>query len=570
MVGKLPWTRLGIWTVLALVILAPGIFQPMSVLMGDPRIDVWNHAWGYWFVAESLGNGQLPYHTHLVGGPDGGVLYFIDTPGALISLPLTWAFGPTLAYNLVLLGRMAMAGLAAQMLCEALSKPGLHSWLAGAAYATTPFVLCELGNGISEVCATQWLPLTLWAAIRAIDRGRWRDWALLGVLQGITSVTTFYYGLTSALLVAPLVGYHLIRRFISDSKQGIQTLKGGALAGLCGGLLVLPHWLIFRASLADPGALIKRDGELNMQLMAHNAVDPRVYFTPGDFQSVDLAAVYGEPFIHTAYLRWSVIALVVLALVYGSRRVRGWSLLGGFSLVLGLGPFLWWGGEWYTAGGMKFSLPFEWLRQLTPELAITHPSRLSIGAQAICCALAGAGLGALIERFQIQGRRAAFTMGGLTFLCMAEGLFGSSATWPLPTARAEVSTVYSNAPEGMVLELPAEVGTTMETSVYFWHQTAHGQPIPYTPDVRMGSARDRKTFQAFQAPMGADPLLGTTEQPSPPDASTVAHIRDTYGMIVLHPELERRAQLQTSYEQALTPAFGPPEEIDGLKVWRLK
>ena len=178
------------------------------------------------------------------------VLYFIDTPGALISLPLTWAFGPRPTTSCCWVEWPWPA--AAQMLCEALSKPGLHSWLAGAAYATTPFVLCELGNGISEVCATQWLPLTLWAAIRAIDRGRWRDWALLGLLQGITSVTTFYYGLTSALLVAPLVGYHLVRRFISDSKHGIRTLKGGALAGLSGGLLVLPHWLIFRASLADP------------------------------------------------------------------------------------------------------------------------------------------------------------------------------------------------------------------------------------------------------------------------------------------------------------------------------
>ena len=279
----------------ALVILARHL-PADNLLMGDPRIDVWNMlgATGSWRrVLETVNCLQ----TDLVGGPDGGVLYFIDTPGALLALPLTWAFGPTLSYNLVLLGRMAMAGLAAQMLCEALSKPGIHSWLAGAAYATTPFVLCELGNGISEVCATQWLPLTLWAAIRVIDRGQWKDWALLGLLQGITSITTFYYGLTSALLVAPLVGFHLIRRFISDSQQGIQTLKGGALAGLCGAMLVLPHWLIFRASLADPGALIKRDGELNVQLMAHNAVDPRVYFTPGDFQSVDLAAVYGEPFI---------------------------------------------------------------------------------------------------------------------------------------------------------------------------------------------------------------------------------------------------------------------------------
>jgi hypothetical protein len=554
-----------------LLVLAPGIFQPSSQLLGDPRIDVWNHAWGYWFVADSIANGQLPYSTDLVGGPDGGVLYFIDTPGALLALPITWIFGPAMAYNLILLGRMAMAGLAAQMLCEELSEPGPHSWLAGAAYATTPFVLCELANGISEVCATQWLPLTLWAALRAIDRGRKRDWALLGLFQGITSVTTFYYGLTSALLVAALVGFHLVRRLMEDREQAIATLRGGGIAALCGLVLVLPHWLIFRASLADPGALIKRSGELNLQLMAHNAVDPRVYFMPGDFQSVDLATVYGEPFIHTAYLRWSVLLLLGLALVWGSRRLRGWSLLALFSMILGLGPYLWWGGQWFTVGEMKFSLPFEWLRQLAPELAITHPLRLSLGAQAIGCALAGAGLGVLLRKLSLEGQRARVAVGGLALLCMAEGLFASSATWPVPTSDARVSQALTDAPDGMVLELPAEVGTTMETSVYFWHQTAHERPIPYTPDVRMGSARDTKTFQAFQRQSDSrDPMLGIQEHPIAPDAATAAHIRETYGMIVLHPDFEQRAGLVPSYVDALSPVFGPPEEVDGMKIWRLR
>jgi hypothetical protein len=562
--------RVGIWLAFALLILAPGIFQPSTLLLGDPRIDVWNHAWGYWFVAESIGSGQLPYQTDLVGGPSGGVLYFIDTPGALLSLPITWLFGPALAYNLVLLFRVAMAGFAAQLLCEELSESGPHTWLAGAAYATTPFLLCELSNGISEVCATQWLPLTLWAALRAIDRGRIRDWALLGLFQGLTSVATFYYGLSSALLVAALVGFHLIRRLLRDRSAGIQTLKGGALAGVCGGMLVLPHWMIFKASLADPGALIRREGQLNLQLMAHNAVDPRVYFTPGDFQSVDLAEVYGEPFIHTAYLRWTVLVLVGFAIWRGTARHRGWSLLALFSLVLGLGPYLWWGGTWVMMGEMKFSLPFEWLRQLTPELAITHPLRLSLGAQAICCALAGVGLHTLLKTIRLEARQLWTLVAGCALLCMGEGLFCSSASWPLPVADARVSDALKDAPEGMVLELPAEVGTTMETSIYFWHQTAHGRSIPYTPDVRLGSARDDQTFSAFRPPPSPDLQAATKERPSIPSGATAQHIRDTYGMIILHPDLEQRAGLSSSYVDAFTPVFGPPQDIDGMKIWRLR
>ena len=68
----------------------------------------------------------------------------------------------------------------------------------------------------------------------------------------------------------------------------------------------------------------------------------------------------------------------------------------------------------------------------------------------------------------------------------------------------------------------------------------------------------------------SDPKLGTKEQPATPDAATIAHIRETYGMIILHPELETRAGLSSSYEQALTPAFGAAEDVDGMKIWRLR
>ena len=221
-------------------------------------------------------------------------------------------------------------------------------------------------------------------------------------------------------------------------------------------------------------------------------------------------------------------------------------------------------------GEMKFSLPFEWLRQLTPELAITHPLRLSLGAQAICCALAGVGLHALLKPLRLEGQRLWALVAGCALLCMGEGLFGSSATWPLPVSDARVSDALHDAPDGMVLELPAEVGTTMETSIYFWHQTAHGRSIPYTPDVRLGSARDDQTFSTFRPPPSPDLQTATTERPSIPSGATVEHIRDTYGMIILHPDLEQRAGLSSSYVDAFTPVFGPPEDIDGMKIWRLR
>ena len=189
------------WFAFAAFICWPIAFTFQSQLIGDPAIDVWNHAWGYWYVFQHLAQFQLPLQTDLLGAPSGGSLYFIDTPGAVFSAPLQLIFGPAAAYNLTLLTRVAVAGYGAQLLARELFGAGKHTILAGIAYASTPFLLCELANGISEVCATGWLILAFWATARACRTHHWKDFIMLGVFQGLCSNATFYYGLTSAIII---------------------------------------------------------------------------------------------------------------------------------------------------------------------------------------------------------------------------------------------------------------------------------------------------------------------------------------------------------------------------------
>jgi len=556
--------RACVWLLVAFVLTLPLLPDIGSVLLGDPRIDVWNHAWGYDWVARHLASGSLPFHTPWIGGPDGGTLWFIDLAGALAALPLTLWGGAALGYNVVLITRIAWAGFGAQQLAEHVwGREHGAGWFAGLTYATTPFLLAELSNGISEVCATGWLPLTLWAAARALETPSLRRWALLGLLQAVTTVTTFYYGLTSAVLVALLLLMHVVSDWRAGRSPNRRLAAGVLLAAGVGFLLVVPHWAAFRASLAASDALVRRSADLNLALMAHNAVDPRVFLLPGDFQSVDLATVYGEPFVHTGYLRWTVLILAGIGVAV-DRRHRRWAVLAVASVFMGLGPYVWWGGEWLTVGGRMVSLPFGWLRALLPQLAITHPLRLALGAQALACVLAGGGAAWMAARV----RRPGAAVIGLAVAAVSEALFGSVATFPLPTSDARVPAAYADAPEGMVLDLPAEVGTTMESSRYFWMQTRHGRPIPWTPDARLGSARDPETFHGIVQPR--DPATPGPETPRQPDVRTLQHIRETYGLIVVHTDLEERAGMTTSYVDALTPALGPPRWDGPRAVWRLR
>ena len=192
--------RFCIWFGFAILLCLPSSLLPHQRLLGDPAIDVWNHAWGYWFVFQSIISGSLPLETTLIGAPAGGTIYYIDTPGAMIALPFTAIFGPAIGYNIVLLGRLAIAGLATQGLVEEwLESKSVWGWIAGWATMTLPFLLCELSNGISEVCAIQWGICALWMTERSTSRNEWKDWIALGIFQGLTISSTFYYGLAFGL-----------------------------------------------------------------------------------------------------------------------------------------------------------------------------------------------------------------------------------------------------------------------------------------------------------------------------------------------------------------------------------
>ena len=64
---------------LALLLTWPAVLDLRGSMLGHPGNDTWNHAWGFWWVADSLGQGQVPLHTDLLDHPKGGALFFIDS-----------------------------------------------------------------------------------------------------------------------------------------------------------------------------------------------------------------------------------------------------------------------------------------------------------------------------------------------------------------------------------------------------------------------------------------------------------------------------------------------------------
>jgi len=561
------WALRGlIWLGLAIFLAFPASLSPGSLLVGHPDVDLWNHAWGYWYIPHQLSAFGSPFSTELVGAPDGGLLYFIDMLGALIGTPIAWVFGPAVAFNMVMVLRLALAGLAAQLLTETLTGRGVHSWLAGAAFASMPFLLSEIGNGISEVATVHWLAWTLWAAQQVREDGSAAAWRKLGLLQGLCTVANFYYGFLSGLMVVVVLGWDGARGLRAGMRvHGAQVRRVLGAVGIA--LLVsLPFWALFQWTLHADGALIVRDSDLaSGWMLVHNAVDPRTFFAPFDFQSVDLAQ-YGEAFRHTGYLRWSLLMLAISGAM-GHKKLRPWLVAGVVSGLLGLGPFLWWG-EHVTVAGRHISLPFYWLQGLLPDLAITHTLRLALGAQLMVAVFGAAGLLVLARRVSVL--QTTLGVAVIATVVVAESVLVSPAEWPIPTASAEVHDMYEDLGSGPILDLPGGVGTTMATSRYFWYQTLHGRPIPYTPNARMDSCRDLDVAGAFTNPKKRSSTHEIIEDPGSGPKMLQASLAVKYAAIVLHTDLEARAKLPSAYGPVLTGHFGSPTRYGDKWVWKLR
>jgi hypothetical protein len=552
-----------VWLGLAVALLAPASLSPSQLLVGHPDVDVWNHAWGYWFVPQAIADLSSPVSTNLIA-PEGGALYFIDMLGALLGAPLAWTLGAAVAYNAVLILRVAAAGLAAQCLTEHVTGRGAHAWVAGVAFASAPYLLSELHNGITEVATVHWIAWVMLATQRVREAPSPARWRWLGLLQGACSAANFYYGLVSAMMIVVVLGWDALSAWRTDRQRPSFPVRSILVAVGLAALVALPFWGTFQWSLITDTAIVVRPSEVaSTWMLEHNAVDPRTFFMPGAFQSVDLAA-QGEAFLHTGYLRWSLLGLAIMGAL-SDPRLRPWVWAGLLSAVMGLGPFLWWG-EHVMIGGRHVSLPFYWIQLVLPDVAITHTLRLAVGAQLVTAMVGAAGLAALAVRVPRLG--ATGLAAGAAILVLLEGTTISPAPWPVASSDATIPQSVQTLGPGPVLDLPGSVGATMATSRYFWYQTAHGRPVPWTPNVRLDSCRDLDVQGAFTNPRARAHSHQVVEDPGSGPDFLQKSLLSRYSAIVVHTQLAERADLPSSYVQTLTTVLGPPEAVGDLRIWR--
>jgi len=548
----------------------PTAASPFSRMIGHADGDVWNHAWGPWWFWQSLGTGQLPWHTEWLNAPWGGVLWFIDPIGGLLGASTVGLLGLEATYNALMVLYVAAASFAAAGLARRLGATDPGAYVASVAVAFGPYLLSEVHNGISEASNLAPSILALWACARALDDGRWRDWLLVGLALGLSALGSAYYALATGLVVGVWCALRLAAAPRSLPRQLPKAILGAAVAGG----LSYPIAEVMRQSVYTDGALIHRAETQAELLVLHNAVDPRTFLWPLGFQSVDLES-WGESFLHSGYLGWSVLALAGL----GAWRTRRFGLLAASlaALSVALGPHLFYDGAWATnAAGQRYALPYRLLQTVLPPQAITHSLRLAMPGIVGLSALAAAGLSALAG---LDRRKA----GAGVALVALELVTLGGAPWPVARTPAldvsaqewiaqQPSDTLEGRPVATVLDLPGAVGNTMTTSRYLPLQAIHRRPIPYRPDAR-GATSAMVNARIFQALALASEVRSGHRMMLQDKLEGVKTLKRGelrklgVQFVVVHRELERGGENIAWSEDLLTRLYGEPKVFGEMAVF---
>ncbi len=478
----------------AVLVTWPLALDPAGALSGHPGNDVWNHVWGYWWVADELAQGRLPLRTDLQHFPDSSRLFFIDTFGAVLTLPLQWLAGPVAAMNVVVIGAFWAAGMAAWALAREVRAElfgagpdaDRDALVAAVAYATAPHLVAQAYNGITETLFAFGLPLATLGVLRLLLRPTIKNALLAAAGMSLCVLANWYYGLFAFIGSALLLDVFAATRRERIRWAGLP--RALALAGVVSAAAVGPVLAGFASTLDGDDAIVQRDPEFVWKsLVDHNMTDVVSAFRPGKVYSPDLKLLHGEDLLIVTYVGWTLLALAAVGF-FRIRRWRDrlpWAVWIGVFAVLMLGPYLYVAGEYLTFTDRRIPLPFLALFEVIPLFGrISHPFRFVMAVQLGLGVFAAVGLGA----FPRPARVAA------VLLLAAEALLASPAPWPLPRSDARfpesVAILAADPTPGAVLDLPISV-PNLERAVYLYWQTGHRRPSPYALNEPLPTLLDR-------------------------------------------------------------------------------
>ena len=371
--------------------------------------DVAIYVWDMWWVAHQIVHLHNPWTTTYLAAPTGlqlGYHTLVPLLGAALA-PITLAFGPSAAYNLLVI---AVPGLAAYAMYRAarLWLPTLTGAIAaGAFFGLSAMLTFQAWYHLNIAYGTVFLPLTLEAAVRLRRGPTIGRSVILGVVVGASALVNQESAVMALILAALALAPWLAGA--GSQATAVLRLRAVAVAAIAGVVVASPQ-LIAMIQQARAGGNAASATSLGYSTWVANLPS---LFAPSPRLADDGLTALGHIYVSQTRLEtlntFGVVlsVLAVLGLIARWRRRSAWMLLllwlGGAALALG--PVLYIGRHLYVPfaqiwDGLRVSLlmPYTWFIRVPGLSIFREADRLALLGLVGAALLAGAAVDWLASR----------------------------------------------------------------------------------------------------------------------------------------------------------------------------
>jgi Dolichyl-phosphate-mannose-protein mannosyltransferase len=444
----------GLFIVLTAAMTWPQALDLSSV--APPHQDVYFNMWRLRWFAHALVTPSARLFDANIFYPEPRTLALSDAMfvEGIAGAPLLWAgMKPVLVHNLLLLGAMAGSGVAMFALARYLTGSRAAGVIAGIVFAFAPYRVEHAMH--MELQWAMWMPLAFLALHRAFDTGRWKYGLATGACLALQMLSSIYYGIFLAGLVALGAALLIPRDREVPFRRALMVLAAGAVLAIFVSAVYAIPYLRVHDQVGDRS---------NVEVVAYSA-RPSSYLvaTPTNW-------LYGRAFASRGSgerrLFPGVIPLVLavagLLLRVPSRRAIVYLLL----LVAAFETSLGFGGYAYT-----------FLHDHVAAFRVLRaPARLGICVLLCLGVLAAYGYEAIARGRGAIARVSLATALGLGLLAEYRA---TPVLTPFPNTAPPIYRLLAQQPPGVVAEFPAPRADALpgNDAEYAYMSTFHWYPL---------------------------------------------------------------------------------------------
>src|SRR5258706_6709301 len=238
------------YVVLALAFLWPVPQHRATHLTGPPDGDTGVYVWNQWvFQHELLDQRRFALVTHEIFSltrPANLSLHNYTIFQDLLALPMLRVLDVVTAFNVVYLLMIVLTGYAAFLLAWHVTNRRVESWLAGALFSWSPWIVTR-GMGHFSLVAAAPLAIFILLLLKSSERARMRDAFALGATVCWAATTDPYYAVYCVMIAVVFLCVRTVRVTRTAARAttgGLRTLDlvVACMGGLVVSLLIGHGW----------------------------------------------------------------------------------------------------------------------------------------------------------------------------------------------------------------------------------------------------------------------------------------------------------------------------------------